>query len=98
MNKVFSVKKSVQNRLDQFMDVVNGNFDHSGWKIGRLPNEIQIRNAIIDIEGIDYVKNIFITAYTSDTTGWKETDMDIIKTNRYVLPLSGEHEILISVG
>ncbi len=98
MNKVFSVKKSVQNRLDQFMDVVNGNVNGSGWKIGRLPNEIQIRNAIIDIDDIEYVKNIFITAFTSDITGWKETDMEIIKTNRYVLPLSGEHEILISVG
>ncbi|NLV16019.1 MAG: hypothetical protein GXY50_02245 [Syntrophomonadaceae bacterium] len=98
MNQVFSVKKSVQERLDQFMNVVNGNFDGSGWKIGRLPNKIQIRNAIIDINGIEYVKNIFITAFTSDATGWKETDMEIIKSNRYVLPLSGEHEILISVG
>jgi len=97
MNKVFSVKKSVQERLDQFMDVVKGNFDGGGWKIGRLPNEIQIRNAIIDTEGIEFVKNIFITAFTFDASGWKETDMDIIKTNRYVLPLSGEHEILISL-
>lgn len=98
MNQVFSVKKSVQERLDQFMDVVNGNFDGSGWRIGRLPNKMQIRNAIIDIDGIEYVKNTFITVFTSDATGWKETDMEIIKTNRYVLPLSGEHEILISVG
>ena len=98
MNKVFSVKKSVQSRLDQFMDVLNGNFDGSGWKIGRLPNEIQIRNAIIDIDGIDYIRNIFITAFTSDSTGWQETDMAIIKTNRYVLPLSGQHDILISVS
>jgi predicted phage baseplate assembly protein len=97
MNKVFAVKKSVQERLDRFMDVVNGNFDGSGWKIGRLPNEIQIRNAIIDIDGIEYVKNIFLTAFTGDVTGWKETDMELIKTNRFVLPLSGEHEILISV-
>lgn len=98
MNKVFSVKKSVQSRLDQFMNVLNGNFDGSGWKIGRLPNEIQIRNAIIDIDGIDYVKNIFITPFTSDSTGWQETDMAIIKTNRYALPLSGQHEILISIS
>lgn len=97
MNKVFSVKKSVQERLDRFLDVVKGNFDGSGWKIGYLPNEIQLRNAIIDIEGIEYVKNIFISTFTSDVTGWKETDMEIIKANRYILPLSGEHEILISV-
>lgn len=97
MNKVFSVKKSVQERLDHFMDVVNGNFDGSGWKIGRLPNEIQIRNAIINIDGIKFVKNIYITAFTSDAAGWKETDLDLIKNNHYVLPLSGEHEILISV-
>ena len=98
MNKVFSVKKSVQSRLDQFMDVLNGNFDGSGWKIGRLPNEIQIRNAIIDLDGINYVKNIFITAFTSDGTDWQEADLAVIKTNRYVLPLSGSHEILISVN
>lgn len=97
MNKVFSVKKSVQERLDQFMDVVNGNFDGSGWKIGRLPNEIQIRNAIIDIDGIEFVKNIFITAFTNDATGWKETDLEVIRRNRFVLPLRGEHEILISL-
>jgi hypothetical protein len=97
MNKIFSVKKNVQDRLDQFLDVVNGNFDESGWKIGQLPNEIQLRNAIIDIDGIEYIKNILISTFTSDVTGWKETDMEIIKTNRYVLPLSGEHEILISM-
>lgn len=97
MNKVFSVKKSVQERLNRFLDVVNGNFDGSGWKIGQLPNEIQLRNAIIDIDGIVYVKNIFISTFTSDVAGWKETDLEFIKTNRYVLPLSGRHEILISV-
>lgn len=97
MNKVFSVKKSVQNRLDQFLDVVSGNFDGNGWKIGHLPNEIQLRNAIIDIEGIEYVKNILFSTFTSDVMGWKETDIEIIKANRYVLPLSGEHEILISM-
>ncbi len=98
MNKVFAVKKRVQNRLEQFMDVVKGNFDESGWKIGKLPNEIQIRNAIIDIEDIEYVKNIFITAYTSETSGWRETDMEVVKKDRFVLPLSGEHEILISLA
>lgn len=98
MNKVFAVKKGVQNRLDQFMDVVNGNFDGSGWKIGRMPNDIQIRNAIIDIEGIQFVKNIFITAFASGAGGLEETDMEKVKTDRYVLPLSGEHEILISIG
>ncbi len=97
MNKVFAVKKSVQERLDRFLDVVDGNFDGRGWKIGQLPNEIQLRNAIIDLEGIEYIKYIFISTFTSDVTGWKETDMEIIKANLYVLPLSGEHEILISV-
>ncbi len=84
-------------RLDRFLDVVDGNFDGRGWKIGQLPNEIQLRNAIIDLEGIEYIKYIFISTFTSDVTGWKETDMEIIKANLYVLPLSGEHEILISV-
>ena len=96
-NLIFKVKKRVLDRLEKFLDPIYGHFDDNGWDIGDLPTDIQIRNIVKEIKDVVYVKNVYATAFVDDVFGKVEADMDKIRKNKFVLPINGEHEIVISV-
>lgn len=96
-NRVFQVKKEILERLDRFLSPAGGKDTKSGWEIGSFPDTVQIQNAINDIEGIVYIRNIMMTAYAAGTFGWEEVDVEKVKTHRYILPIGGTHEIMVSV-
>ncbi len=98
MNQVFGVKKAVDAKLADFLDASHGNFDRKGWKIGTLPNEIQIRNAIMDIDHIRYVRNIYISTFIIQAGGRREIDIDTFQTRKYILPLNSTHEIVVTLA
>lgn len=95
--EVFHVKKQILKRLNNFINPLVGNFDGTGWDIGTLPNVFQIRNAISDIEGLHYIKNIYISAYCMENGKVSEVDLSAIVKSKYILPVSGEHDIIIRV-
>ncbi|MCH5264619.1 MAG: hypothetical protein J1F02_01880 [Lachnospiraceae bacterium] len=95
-NRVFAVKREVLHRLEQFFTPASLE-DSSGWEIGTLPEPVQIQNAISDVPGIVYVQHMMLTAYTDGKTGRQEADMEKLRQNRYVLPVNGIHEIVITV-
>lgn len=94
---VFRLKKQVQARLDQFLNPLCGNFDGTGWKIGALPNAMQIRNAVTDIPGLLYVKNVFIRVFAGEASERREADLEKVKKLKYILPVSGKHETVIHI-
>lgn len=94
---VFYVKKQILERLDNFINPLTGNFDGMGWQIGTLPNVFQIQNAISDIEGLRHIKNIYVSAYCMEDAKILEVDLSIIRKSRYILPVSGEHDIITKV-
>lgn len=96
-NQVFKVKEQIENRLNEFLNPLTGNFDGRGWNIGRLPNPTQVLNCLKDIEDISYLKNVFVSAYTEGKFGRVEADLDKAASIRFALPLAGTHEIIISV-
>lgn len=95
-NKVFEVKKEVLNRLEQFFRPAALE-NPGGWEIGKLPEPMQIQNAISDIPGLIYVQSMMLNAYTDGKTGRREEDIGKLRQNRYVLPMNGTHEIVITV-
>jgi len=95
-NKVFAVKKEVLRRLEKFLSPAGEK--NGGWQIGSFPDNMQIQNAINDVPGIVYIKSIMLTAYTSSTTGRREVDVEQIKNSRYVLPVNGTHELVITIN
>lgn len=97
-NAAFQVKKQVQDRLESFLNPLTGNFHNQGWEIGQLPNNIQIKNAIGNIPDLVFVKNIYISAFAGDAMGRREVDLEQIRQNRYILPVSGQHEVMIDIG
>lgn len=97
-DEVFRMKKQVLERLDQFINPLTGNFDGTGWTIGTLPNMLQIKNAISDIQGIQYIKNIYMSAFCHENSITTEVDLEKIKNSKYILPVSGEHDIVIRIS
>lgn len=95
--EVFHVRKQILESLDSFINPLTGNFDGTGWSIGTLPNIFQIRNAISDVEGLQYIKNIYIGAYCMENAKITEVDLSTIIKSKYILPISGEHDIIIHI-
>lgn len=96
-NQVFHVKQEVLERLDGFLAPAGGKDSKSGWEIGSFPNIVQIQNAINDIKGILSIRNIMMNTYAAAASGWKEVDAEKIKKHRYILPISGAHEIIVRI-
>lgn len=95
--EVFHVKKQIIKKLDNFINPLTGNFDGTGWSIGTLPNVFQIQNAISDVEGLQRITNIYISAYCFENAKVMEVDLSAILKSKFILPISGEHDIIIHV-
>jgi hypothetical protein len=96
-NMVFQVKEEVDRRLTAFINPMTGNFDGKGWGIGTLPNQTQIMNSLKDVGGISFLKSVYVSAYREGSFGRTEADLEQSSELVFVLPLSGLHEILITV-
>lgn len=94
---VFEVRHKVLERLEEFLDPICGNFNKHGWEIGKIPNEIQINNAIKGISGILFVRNVRMATYIQSRQGWVEVDRASAQESPFGVALSGEHQIIISV-
>ena len=94
---VFQVKKRVLKRLEAFLNPLTGNFDGMGWEIGSLPNQLQVRNAISDAEGLSYIKNVYLSAFLGEDTKLAEVDMERVRRRKYILPVSGAHHVVVRV-
>ncbi|MFR5601852.1 MAG: baseplate J/gp47 family protein [Lachnospiraceae bacterium] len=96
-NDVFDVKKQVSERIREFLDPITGNFNKKGWEIGRIPNEVQIGNALKGIPGIHYIKELRMSAFMQSREGWIEVDQDSADLRRFAVAVNGSHQIMITV-
>lgn len=97
LNQTFQVKREILQRLERFLDPVKGNFKDQGWEIGRLPGSIQIKNALVGVAGLAFVRGIYITAFAGGPLGRREVDLERMSERKYVLPVSGTHEVLVEI-
>lgn len=96
-NHIFDVRTAILKRMEEFLNPITGNYNHSGWEIGEVPNATQISNALKEIKEIHYIENVRLVAYRKGRNGTIEVDMDKIRQYPYVLPLNGTHEIIVKV-
>lgn len=92
--RAFQVKNEVLQRLGQFLSP-GSQKSETGWKIGQFPNVMQIKNALGSIHGIACIHNIMMGAYAVGSGEESEVDIEAVRSGRYVLPVNGEHEIII---
>lgn len=95
MQGIFKIKKEAEERLAAFLDPLTGSFGGSGWDIGMCPTNIQIQNILKKINGVKYIKNVFLTGYIEDGAGKREIDLEKIWEHPYIIPISGRHELVI---
>ena len=95
INGIFDLKKNVEEKLRTYIDSYCGGKNDRVWKLGRTPNEQQLRSAILRIPEILYIRNIYITTYISGPDGLVETDDEGIRKYAFILPVSGEHDISV---
>lgn len=92
---IFQVKQKIRERLKRFFHPAEDRTKGNGWEIGSFPNVMQIQNAINDIEGIVYIRGIVMSTYAVFGADRKEIDVEKARTLKYVLPINGEHEVVI---
>lgn len=95
---IFELKRSVDRCLRECIDSYSEKKGSREWELNRIPNEHQIRSAVLRLEHISYIKRIHITAYTDGAGGLKEIDTEDISKLPYFLPVSGDNDISIVSG
>ncbi len=98
LNGVFELKKSVEQCLADYFASFSGNEGDNVWRLGMVPNELQIRSALLRLKNVIYIRNLYITMYIAGANGLKEIDSDTIGQYSYILPENGEHDITVTVG
>lgn len=73
------VSEGVKERLAQFLHPVTGNYHGKGWEIGTIPNETQILNALKEVPGIRFVRELRLTSLRTDL--------------RFAVALNGTHTV-----
>lgn len=94
---VFQVRRKIQERIETFLDPMKGHFDGKGWEIGQFPGAMQVQNAIKEIPEIVQIRKVYLVAFVSGSKGCQEVNPEIIGKHPYILPVSGTHEVLVTV-
>ncbi|MBR5089298.1 MAG: baseplate J/gp47 family protein [Ruminiclostridium sp.] len=97
LNGIFELKKSVEKCLADYFASFSGTDGDNVWRLGMVPNEQQIRSALLRLRNVEYIRNLYITMYVSGAGQLKEIDSDTISQYSYILPRNGEHDITVTV-
>lgn len=92
---LFVCQAEVQQKLEEFLNPLTGNFDGSGWKIGSVPHVEQIRNAIRKVNGIESIKKLLVKAYCKRGHKIQEIDLEG-DLPEYLVIVNGTHHIRLS--
>lgn len=98
LDGIFELKRNVDRCIRSFLGSYAGEDGSNEWMLGRIPDEQQLRSAVMRIHGIEYIKSIKITPFIAAAGGLRETDADGIRKLAYVLPVSGENDISITLS
>lgn len=97
-NNVFDIRNEMNERLKSFLDPLSGNFDGNGWEIGSVPSADQIINGLRNIKGVTVMRDVFMRIERETSRGFEELDYRELKKNLFALPVSGGHDINITVS
>lgn len=96
-NRVIPVKPEAEEQLECYLDPIAGGYDGHGWEFGSLPDHDQISHLLQRLDGVKYVREVCLTAWLDRGTGPEETEWDKVSGLPWVLPVSGTHQIQITV-
>lgn len=91
-NSVFQCKAEAEKQLSRFLNPLTGNSDGRGWEIGSAPNREQIRNVLLEVQGIESIQTLIIKAYCYNHQGIQEIDLEG-RIPKFQIVTSGIHKI-----
>ena len=96
LNGLFELKRSIEACLRESIKSYSAPEGTHDWSLGRLPKEHQLRSAVLKIEHITYIKNIYISTYLAGAGDLKEIDAEAVRRLPYILPVCGDIDISIT--
>lgn len=87
-----SVEERVSKALDGFLDPLKGGPDGKGWPFGRAVFASEIYQLIDNVEGVEYVTNVFLSG--EGLEGDYKKGGDIISISPDSLVCNGEHKVI----
>ncbi|MEG0688332.1 MAG: hypothetical protein RR466_06565, partial [Hungatella sp.] len=93
--RIFSCRSSVLEQLSVFLNPVSGNFGKKGWSVGTLPGRNQIDMLLKNTEEVKEIRNLIITGFIRKGREIMEINPEETAHNPYVLPINGEHRIVV---
>ncbi len=97
INGIFELRKNAQKCLEDYFAAFSGTEGDNLWRLGMIPNEQQIRSALMRLKDIVLIRRLYITMYVLSAGGQKEIDSDSVADYSYLLAQSGEHDISVTV-
>lgn len=92
MADAFLVQNEWKESIQEYFEPVQGK-RRSGWKIGTMPTESQIRMMLKSMEKKAYVEKFSITVIYRDKEGFHETGLKEMAGNKKVICCNGTHTI-----
>ncbi len=105
MERVLEVQRSVEERLEEFIHPVTGNYHGRGWDIGTIPNETQILNALKGISGVSFIRELRLSVFIPTVQGRREIQPDgrdkkalsFGAVFRFAVALGGKNTVVVEV-
>lgn len=91
-NMIFKARRGILQALEDFFCPAGG---VSRWRIGDLPDAMQIRNAVNGVEDVARIRKVYVSMYVLKNGRWVESDH--VPGRRYAYPVGGEHAVMITV-
>ena len=93
MELVVPIELDAENKLEEFLDPLEGNIDKKGWEIGEFPHESVFYPLLKSINGVSYVEKAVLSV--SLVKGGKRRNIGLEELEHYTYGIvsSGEHNI-----
>ncbi len=91
------VSMEIQEKLDNYLNPITGDFSGKGFEIGKLPTKTQIYNFIRTVNKIRKVENLTMDCYIRTEEEREEIDYEKVLEFEDVVPLSGVHQVDIEI-
>ncbi|WP_455902278.1 baseplate J/gp47 family protein [Clostridium sp.] len=98
MNQILETRQRILTKLHCFLDLMEGNFQGNGWKIGELPKPIQILNELRRIQGVGMVTELRLLLQIERNGKWTDLDPDEAESLPFAVAVEGNHQIDIITG
>ena len=97
-DRIFQVKNIAEKKLSDFINPIDGNFDGNGWTIGVLPNLTQLTNVLKSVPNIKQIKSVSLSVYLLQSGRRAEISLEHQDQYKFALPVSGQHDLYLTVG